>query len=69
MVFTLTFSTLSMKGTLKPSPGCAVPTTAPVRRMTPRSAWSIVYQLPNMIARMARPAIAAPMIVRFILFS
>jgi hypothetical protein len=37
MVLTLIFSTLSMKGTLKPRPGCAVPITAPVRRMTPRS--------------------------------
>src|SRR3954452_17735082 len=66
MVFTLTFSTLSMNGTLKPNPGCAVPMTAPVRSNTPRSAWSTVYQLPKMIAIMTRPATAAPMIARFI---
>lgn len=37
---------VSKIGSLKPRPGSELPTTAPLRRCTPRSPWSIVYQLP-----------------------
>src|SRR3954453_852435 len=66
MVLTLIFSTVSIIGILKQSPGCAVPITAPVRKRTPRSDWSTVYQLPNIAARTRRPAMAAPISPLFI---
>src|SRR3982074_2664203 len=64
MVLTLIFSTPSISGTLNPSPGCAVPMTAPLRSRTPRSVWPTVYQLPSTTARTTRPTAMAAAIPR-----
>jgi hypothetical protein len=63
---TLTFSTLSKSGNLNPRPGCAVPITAPLRKRTPRSVWSTVYQLPPPMIRITMRATTTPMMPRFI---
>src|SRR5262245_54794220 len=63
--------TLSTQGSLKPSPGWATATIAPLRSTTPRSPWSMVYQLPKMVVRPMIAATAMPtrtMILRKLLF-